>query len=95
MQHLIAKSFMSKQHSKEKEAVMKTMRMLMTMVAGSASAAYAATGVRGDDIGILAYAFMGFFALIIVSQLVPAAILFVGMVKGLFSAGEKSSVKAD
>ena len=74
---------------------MKTMRMLITMMAGSASAAYAASGVQGDDVGILTYAFIGFFALIIVSQLVPAAILFVGMVKGLFSASGKSSVKAD
>jgi len=74
---------------------MKTMRMLITMMAGSVSAAYAANGVQGGDVGILTYAFIGFFALIIVSQLVPAAILFVGMVKGLFSASEKSSVKTD
>lgn len=74
---------------------MKTMRMLITMMAGSVSAAYAATGVQGESMGILTYAFIGFFALIIVSQLVPAAILFIGMVKGLFSSSEKSSVKAD
>jgi hypothetical protein len=74
---------------------MKTMRMLITMMAGSVSAAYAATGAQGDGMGILTYAFIGFFALIIVSQLVPAAILFIGMVKGLFSSSEKSSVKID
>ena len=74
---------------------MKTMRMLITMMAGSVSASYAATGVQGDGMGILTYAFIGFFALIIVSQLVPATILFIGMVKGLFSSREKSSVKAD
>ena len=32
---------------------MKTMRMLITMMAGSASAAYAATGVQAGDVGIL------------------------------------------
>jgi hypothetical protein len=74
---------------------MKTMRMLITMMAGSTSAAYAATGVQGDGAGILTYAFIGFFALIIVSQLVPATILFIGMVKGLFSAREKDAVKTD
>lgn len=82
-------------HSKEKEAVMKTMRMLITMMVGSTSAAYAATAVQGDGMGILTYAFIGFFALIIVSQLVPATILFIGMVRGLFSAKQKESVQAD
>lgn len=74
---------------------MKTMRMLITMMVGSTSAAYAATAGQGDGMGILTYAFIGFFALIIVSQLVPATILFIGMVKGLFSASQKDSVKAD
>lgn len=74
---------------------MKTMRMLMTMMAGSASAAFAAAETQGEGMGILAYMFIGFFALVIVSQLVPAMLLFVGMVKGLFTRSEKSSVKAD
>ena len=74
---------------------MKTMKMLVSMVAGSTSAAYAATATQGEGAGILAYFFVGFFALIIVTQLVPAMILFFGMVKGLFSSSEKTSVKAD
>ena len=74
---------------------MKTMKMLISMVAGSASVAYATTGMQGEGAGILAYFFVGFFALIIVTQLVPAMILFFGMVKGLFSSAEKTSVKVD
>jgi hypothetical protein len=74
---------------------MKTMRMLISMVAGSASAAYAAVGTQGEGAGILAYFFVGFFALIIVTQLVPAMILFFGLVKGLLSRPEKTSVKVD
>jgi len=74
---------------------MKTMRMLISMVAGSASVAYAATGTQGEGAGILAYFFVGFFALIIVTQLVPAMILFFGLVKGLLSRPEKSVVKTD
>ncbi|MDT8443134.1 MAG: hypothetical protein RQ722_02485 [Desulfuromonadales bacterium] len=74
---------------------MKTMRMLVSMVAGSASAAYAATGTQGEGAGILAYFFVGFFALIIVTQLVPAMILFFGLVKGLLSRPEKTPVKVD
>ena len=74
---------------------MKTMQMLISMVAGSASAVYAATGTHGEGAGVLTYFFLGFFALIIVTQLVPAMILFFGMIKGLFSNSEKTSVKID
>ncbi|MGK2905206.1 MAG: hypothetical protein ACSLFH_02510 [Desulfuromonadales bacterium] len=74
---------------------MKTIRMFVSMVAGSASVAYAATGTEGEGAGILAYFFVGFFALIIVTQLVPAMILFFGLIKGLLSRPEKTSVKVD
>lgn len=74
---------------------MKTMRLMISMVAGSASAAFAAAGTHSEGAGILAYFFIGFFALIVVTQLVPAMILFFGLVKGLFARPEKTSVKAD
>ena len=81
-----------KQAQHKKEEIMKTLKTLVTMTAGSASAAYAATGVQSQETGLLIYFFIGFFALIVVSQLVPAAILFVGMIKGVFSHNEKTSV---
>ena len=62
------------------------------MLAGSASAAYAAQGAETQGAGVLAYLFIGFFALIVVTQLVPAMILFVGMVKGLFTRETKKDV---
>ena len=71
---------------------MKTMRIFTTMLAGSASAAFAASGVHGQETGLLVYLFIGFFALIVVSQLVPAVILFIGMVRGLFVHSEKGTV---
>lgn len=74
---------------------MKTMRMLAIAMAGSASAAFAASGVQGQETGLLVYLFIGFFALIVVSQLVPAAILFVGMVRGVFARSDKTSVHKD
>ena len=74
---------------------MKTMQMLISMVAGSASAAYAAVGSHNEGAGVLTYFFIGFFALIIISQLVPAMILFFSMVKGVFTRPEKSSAKVD
>lgn len=66
-----------------------TMRALGWMLAWGASAAYAAQGGDGESVGWLGYLFAGFFAVVIVTQLVPAAILFVGMLKGIFSAREK------
>lgn len=63
-----------------------TMRGLGWMLVYGASVAYAAPGSEGDGVSWLGYLFLGFFALIVVSQLVPAAMLFVGMLKGVFSA---------
>ena len=74
---------------------MKTLRMLVTMLAGSASAAFAASGMQSQETGILVYFFIGFFALIVVAQLVPAVILFIGMVRGVFARSEKVSVNKD
>jgi len=63
-----------------------TMRGLGWMMVCGASVAYAAPGSEGDGMSYLGYLFLGFFALIIVSQLVPAAMLFYGMIKGVFSS---------
>ena len=71
-----------------------TMRGLGWMLIWGASAAYAAPGSEGESVGWLGYMFAGFFALVIVSQLVPACILFYGMVKGIFSAQEKKEQSA-
>ena len=62
------------------------MRGLGWMMVYGASAAYAAPGSEGDGMSWLGYLFLGFFALIIISQVVPAAILCFGMIKGVFSS---------
>ena len=72
---------------------MKAMKLIVPMVMSTTSVAYAATSAQSEGAGILTYFFIGFFALIIVSQLVPAMILFAGMVKGLFAPSEKASTK--
>lgn len=54
-----------------------------------ASSAFAATEADGGS-SLLLFLFLGFFALIIVFQLVPAVILFYGMLKGLFSRDESA-----
>jgi hypothetical protein len=71
-----------------------TMRGLGWMMVYGASVAYAAPTGEGAGMSLLGYLFLGFFALIIVSQLVPACILFYGMVKGVFSTGEKTDAAA-
>ena len=71
-----------------------TMRGLGWMVVFGASAAYAAPASSGAGVSYLGYLFLGFFALIIVSQLVPACLLFYGMIKGVFSARADKGVQA-
>ncbi len=70
----------------------KTIKGLGWMMLWGASAAYAAPGGEGESIGLLGYLFAGFFAVIIVSQLVPAVILFIGMLKGVFAPQDKADV---
>jgi hypothetical protein len=52
--------------------------------------AFAASG-SGEDSGIFVWIFLGFFALIVVGQLVPAFMLISGLVKGLLSKSEAKS----
>jgi hypothetical protein len=61
------------------------------MLVSGASVAYAAPGSESGGGSFLGYLFLGFFALIIVSQVVPACLLFYGMVKGVLSSREKSA----
>jgi len=68
-----------------------TMRGLGWMLVYGASVAYAAPGSEGAGVSYLGYLFLGFFALIIVSQLVPAGLLFYGMLKGVFAGSEKKA----
>jgi hypothetical protein len=70
----------------------KSMKIYGLMIVLSATVAYAAPADEGSGMSLLGYLFLGFFALIIVSQLVPACLLFYGMVKGVF-AGPREKAK--
>ena len=74
---------------------MKTTRLLAMMLAGTGSAAFAASGAQGQETGLLIHLFVGFFVLIVFSQLLPTALLFVGMVRGLFVRAEKITAHED
>lgn len=56
--------------------------LIFAMTAVSPALAAAPTDKGGS---LLLTLFIGFFALIVVFQLVPACLLFVGILKGLFS----------
>lgn len=72
------------------------MRALATLMGILAPVtAMAATGAREDGSGIFIWVFLGFCALIVVAQVVPAILLMFGMVKGIVSVvkDEKVEVK--
>ena len=62
------------------------MRALTTLMGIIAPAtAFAASGAREDSSGIFVWIFLGFCALIVVAQVVPAIMLMFGMAKGIAS----------
>ena len=62
------------------------MRALTTLMGILAPVtAFAASGAREDSSGIFVWVFLGFCALIVVVQVVPALMLMFGMAKGITS----------
>lgn len=62
------------------------MRALTTLMGIIVPAtAFAAAGAREDSSGIFVWVFLGFCALIVVAQVVPAIMLMFGMAKGITS----------
>ena len=62
---------------------MRTAINTLIATAATTTTAFAANGAGTEEPGLLAWAFMGFCAVILVGQLVPAAMLVFGAVKGL------------
>lgn len=65
-----------------KHIIRNTFFLLISAMA-TVSVVYGAANPTDDGSSLLAILFVGFFALIIVFQLVPAVLLFVGLLKGL------------
>ena len=55
------------------------------------SSAFAAEATGAGEGGLLVAMFIGFFALIIVFQLVPAALMLIGILRGLFGRDQKQA----
>jgi hypothetical protein len=65
------------------------MRALATIMGIIAPAtAFAASGASDEGSGIFVWIFLGFFAMIVVGQLVPAIMLMTGLVKGVIAKKE-------
>ena len=56
----------------------------------SATPSLAAQAAREDHSGLVVWVFLGFCALIVMAQLVPAMLLLIGMVKGLVTGRNKT-----
>ena len=65
----------------------------MTLSLATSTGAYAATTQKVYSSGILVLVFIGFVALVVVVQLIPAVITLCGMLKGL--ARNRKSTAAD
>lgn len=65
-------------------------RNSLIVLAGFSTNAYAAAEAGGGGGSFLLTLFIGFFALIIVFQLIPAVMLFAGLLKGLFIRDHKA-----
>ena len=78
---------------------MKTLNTIITALAlwlGVVPHAFAATTTKVYSSGILVLVFLGFCALVVVVQLIPALITLVGMIRGMAKGGETAKeAKAD
>jgi hypothetical protein len=63
---------------------MRTLTTIIGTIAGLApAAAFAATTGTVEHTGLMGWIFLGFGALLIIGQAVPAVLLMIGLVKGL------------
>ena len=66
-----------------------TLRNSLIALVAFAPAAHAAENAGAGEGSLLLSLFIGFFALIIVFQLVPATLMLIGMLRGIFGRDQK------
>ncbi|MBN2809760.1 MAG: hypothetical protein JXR80_09740 [Deltaproteobacteria bacterium] len=80
---------------------MKTMLRIVTVFAAlQATSVFAASGAGGGGIGLIGWIFIGFMAVIVAFQFVPAVIMFGSMMAAVFGKAKNResaahSAKAD
>ncbi len=74
---------------------MKAISAIITSLMITASQALAASGTAGgESLGLLAMLFIGFGVMIVIFQFIPGILLMFGMLKGIFSLGQKDAHEA-
>jgi hypothetical protein len=67
----------------------------LTVWLATMNCAHAATAAKVYNSGILVLVFIGFVALVVVVQMIPAIITLIGMIKGLARANKEKSVEVE
>lgn len=70
---------------------MKTSYATIAALLVPATQAMASTDTGGEGMSLFAAIFLAFAVLIVMFQLVPGVMLFVGMLKGIFSSEKKTA----
>lgn len=63
----------------------------LIMMIGLSSTAFASEATGASEGALLIALFLGFFALIVVFQLVPATLMLIGILRGLFGRDQKEA----
>jgi len=80
----------TKHHHQPKEDAMKTLATIIGTIAGLApAAAFAATTGTMEHTGLMGWIFLGFGAMVIIGQAVPAVLMMIGLAKGLIGKETK------
>ena len=73
-----------------------TLRIVTLMTVLYANSAFAATGTESGGFSLIGWIFLGFLALIVTLQFVPALIMFGSMMAGIFGkAKDHQEVKSN
>lgn len=73
---------------------LKNIALAAAVLVSGATSALASTAGRVDNSGFIVWAFLGFCALIVVAQLVPALMVMLGIVKAVASPKEHAEHKS-
>jgi hypothetical protein len=70
----------------------KITNFLIPLLGGSATTAFAGDAAMQDGGGPLVWFFIGFVALVVIVQVIPATILLYAMIKAVFSPSETATL---
>jgi hypothetical protein len=71
---------------------LRTLLATLAIFVASAAPALASVAARSDHSGLVVWVFLGFCALIVIAQLIPALLLVLGLVKGTVAYRHAPSV---